>query len=129
MNLLTWSIGLSLIGAVALVCLTAILVYFNPVTSSIFILFLLYVSLLVSLIVIFTLIGWFLRRLSSKRRFALSVNYAFRQLEISFRQGILLASLLIAILILQSQGVLAWWNLLIILLVVGVTEWWLTKRS
>jgi len=128
MTLLVCSVGLALVGLVAGACLTAILIYFNPDSSEPLVFVLLYLSLFIAFTSFFTLIGWLIRRISSKRRFSLSVRYAVRQLEIAFRQGILFASILVAALALQSQRVLAWWNLLILVAVVGIAEWWLTRK-
>lgn len=128
MSLSACLIGLVLVSIIASVCLITILIYCEPVSSGAFVFILFYLSLLASSTAILTLIGWFIRRISRKRRFPLQLSQAIRQLEVSFRQGILLAAILIAALILQSQRTLMWWNLLVLIGLVGLSEWWLAKK-
>ena len=87
-----------------------------------------YLSLFIGATGVFTLIGLFIRRISQKRRLPLPANRAVRQLEVSFRQGVLLSLILISALVLQSQRVLVWWHLLVLVGLVGLAEWWLAKR-
>ena len=128
MNLSVLLAGLVLATLLAGACLAAILIYFDPTVSGSLIFILFYLSLLITSTGIFTLIGLFIRRISQKRRFPLLPSRAIRQLEISFRQGLLLAVILVAVLILQSQRILAWWHLIILVGLVGLAEWWLAKR-
>ncbi|MBL7155494.1 MAG: hypothetical protein ISS88_03295 [Candidatus Portnoybacteria bacterium] len=128
MNLSVLLAGLVLATLLAGACLAAILVYFDPTVSGSLIFILFYLSLLITATGIFTLIGLFIRRISQKRRFPLLPSRAIRQLEISFRQGLLLAVILVAALILQSQRILAWWHLIILVGLVGLAEWWLARR-
>ena len=128
MNLSVLLAGLVLATLLAGACLAAILVYFDPTVSGSLIFILFYLSLLITSTGIFTLIGLFIRRISQKRRFPVLPSRAIRQLEVSFRQGLLLAVILIAALILQSQRVLAWWHLIILVGLVGLAEWWLARR-
>ncbi|MAF20777.1 MAG: hypothetical protein CMI55_03800 [Parcubacteria group bacterium] len=128
MNLPVYLAGLVLASLLASVCLVAILIYFNPFSSdsSVFILF--YLTLFISTAGFFTLTGWLIRRFSFKRKIQLSTNRLIHYLEISFRQGLFLAVILIAVLILQSQRILAWWYLLILVSIVGSAEWWLARK-
>lgn len=128
MNLSVLLAGLVFATLLAGACLAAILIYFDPIVSGSLIFVLFYLSLLITSTGIFTLIGLFIRRISQKRKFPLLPSRAIRQLEVSFRQGLLLAIILLAVLILQSQRVLAWWHLIILVGLVGLAEWWLTKR-
>ena len=128
MNLSVLLAGLVLATLLAGACLAAILVYFDPTVSGSLVFVLFYLSLLITSTGIFTLIGLFIRRISQKRRFPLLPSRAIRQLEVSFRQGLLLAVILLAALILQSQRILAWWHLIILVGLVGLAEWWLAKR-
>jgi len=128
MKLPVYLAGLVLATLLAGGCLSAILIYFNPNTSGILIFILFYLSLLITATGFFTLIGFFIRRFSRKRRGPLPVRQAVRNLEVSFRQGMLLGIILIIALILQSQRILFWWNILLIVIVVGLVEWWLSKR-
>ncbi len=129
MNLSVLLAGLVLAVLLAGACLAAILVYFDPIVSGSLIFILFYLSLLIASAGIFTLIGLFIRRVSQKRRFSLLPSRAIRQLEVSFRQGLLLAVILLAVLILQSQRILAWWHLIILVGLVGLAEWWLSRRA
>jgi len=128
MNLSVLLAGLVLSTLLAGACLAAILIYFDPTISGPLIFILFYLSLLIASTGIFTLIGLFIRRISQGRRFPLLPSRAIRQLEVSFRQGLLLAIILIAALILQSQRILAWWHLIILVSLVGLAEWWLARR-
>ena len=128
MKLPVYLAGLILAVLLAGACLAAILIYFNPNDSGweIFILF--YFSLFISLTSLFSLIGWLIRRFSRKRKSPLPLSQAFHNLEISFRQGILLAIILSVVLILQSERILFWWYLIILVVLVGLIEWWLARR-
>ena len=128
MNLSVLLAGLVLATLLAGVCLAAILIYFDPTISGPLVFILFYLSLLITSTGIFTLIGLFIRRISQKRGFSLLPSRAIRQLEVSFRQGLLLAVILVAALILQSQRILAWWHLIILVGLVGLAEWWLARR-
>ena len=129
MNLSGYLAGLILVVFLAIACLTAILVYFAPQTSSAFVFSLLYLALLISSAGIFTLIGFFIRQISRKKRVPLSQGQMVRNLEVSFRQGFLLSIILVSVLVLQSQRLLYWWHLVILVGVVGLAEWWLMKRE
>jgi len=128
MNLLAYLVGLVLISIIAGACLAAILVYLNPFTSGLLVFILFYLSLFISSASLFTLIGWIIRVISKKRRSTFLKKEAIRRFEISFRQGMFLSSVLIASLILQSQKILCWWNLLILISIVGLSEWWLSRN-
>jgi len=128
MNLLAYLVGLVLVSIVAGACLAAILVYFNPLTSGLLIFILFYTSLFIASTSVFTLIGWIIRIISKKRKSPLPKKEAIYRFEVSFRQGMFLSAILVASLILQSQKVLLWWNLLILMTIVGLSEWWLSKR-
>jgi len=128
MNLSVLLAGLVFATLLAGACLTAILIYFDPTVSGSLVFVLFYLSLLITSTGIFTLIGLFIRRISQKRKFPLLPSRAIRQLEVSFRQGLLLAIILLAVLILQSQRILAWWHLIILVGLVGLAEWWLSRR-
>ncbi len=128
MNLSVLLAGLVFATLLAGACLTAILIYFDPTVSGSLVFVLFYLSLLITSTGIFTLIGLFIRRISQKRKFPLLPSRAIRQLEVSFRQGLLLAIILLAVLILQSQRILAWWHLIILVGLVGLAEWWLARR-
>jgi len=129
MNLSGYLAGLVLVVFLAIACLTAILVYFSPQTSSAGVFSLFYLALLISAAGIFTLIGFFIRQISRKKRIPLSQGQVVRNLEVSFRQGFLLSIILVSVLILQSQRLLYWWGLAALVGLVGLAEWWLMKRQ
>jgi uncharacterized membrane protein YidH (DUF202 family) len=130
MNLSVYLAGLVLAILLASACLTAILVYFDPSSAGWLILVLFYLSLFIVSTGILTLIGLAIRWFSQKRilRSRSPARRANHQLEISFRQAILLTLILISALILQSQRILAWWHLLVLVGLVGLAEWWLVRR-
>ena len=126
MNLKVFIASLVLAILLATACLAAILIYFNPFASNCLIFILFYLSLFIALAGILTLINLFIRRIS--RRISLSKSQAVRQLETAFRQGVLLAIILVAVLVLQSQRILAWWYLLVLVGLVGLAEWRLARK-
>ena len=128
MNLPVYLAGLVFTVLLAGGCLAAILTYFNPNTSEFLIFLLFYLSLLIGSTGILTLIGFFIRRISRTRKAPLPARQAIHNLEVSFRQGILLSFILIVALVLQSQRVLVWWYLIILVGVIGLIEWWLSRR-
>lgn len=105
-----------------LICWAAFLmVVFNvdPDVTGIAGLILLYVTLLLSLTGTISLIGLLIRRLFNKKQLLV------RQVAISFRQAISFAILIVALLFLQSQRLLTWWNLIILLAALTILEFFL----
>jgi phosphoglycerol transferase MdoB-like AlkP superfamily enzyme len=128
MNLPVYLAGLVFATLLAGGCLAAILIYFDPVSSDLAIFILFYLSLFIASTGIFTLIGLLIRRLSHRRKSPLPIGQLVRYLEVSFRQGLFLAVILVASLILQSQRILTWWHLLVLVGLVGLVEWWIMRR-
>ncbi len=130
MNLSVLLAGLVLATFLAGACLAAILIYFNPLAAGWLVLVLFYLCLLVTVTGLLTLVGLAVRWFSQRRALHQKVSSSrlSRQLEISFRQALLLSSILVSVLILQSQRLLAWWHLIILVGLVGLAEWWLAKR-
>lgn len=120
MNWRVYLFGMSLATAVAWFCLGAVLFSFEPVKNGLIIRILFYGSLFIGVSGILTLIGFLLRRIRQKE------EIAFYQMSISFRQGLLLAIILVGSLLLQSQGLLHWWSVVILLGVVGLAEYLLS---
>lgn len=118
-------IGIALTTLMASACLAAILIYLEPSSSDFLIMFLFYLSLLVSVGGFLSFIGLLVRRLSRKSRTVLSVN---RQLWDSFRQGMLLAIILVGALLLQSKGLIYWWSLLALVGMIGGIEFLSLRR-
>ncbi len=127
MNLPVYLAGLVFAVILAGGCLIAILLYLDPNSSNILTFILLYLSLLIALAGIFTLTGFLIRRIS-RRRSTLPVKVAINNLEVSFRQGILLSIIFVIALILQSQRVLSWWYVLVLLILITSVEWWLSRK-
>ena len=123
--------GLVLATFLAGACLAAILIYFSPASAGCLILTLFYLSLFITTTGLFTLIGLAIRWFSQRRvlRQRVYTSRLSRQLEISFRQALLLSSILTSVLILQSQRLLAWWHLIVLVGLVGLAEWWLSRRT
>ncbi len=130
MNLSIYLAGLVLTTFLASACFIAILIYFNPDSSTLLIFILFYLSLFISSAGFFTLMGLIIRWFSQKKilRLRPSMNKIISELEISFRQGLLLSVILISVLILQSQRALAWWCLIILVGLAGLIEYWLERR-
>lgn len=125
MKISVFLIGIALTALMALACLMAILVYLEPSSSDFLIMFLFYLSLFISVSGFLSFVGLLVRRLSRKSKTALSVN---RQLWDSFRQGILLAIILVGALLLQSKSLIYWWSLLILVGGVGLIEFLSLRR-
>lgn len=128
MNLSVYLAGLIIVVLLASACLAAILIYFDPSSSGLLVFILFYLSLFIGSASVFTLIGLLIRRISQKRKVPLSNNQFTYRLVVCFRQGLLLAIILVVALILQSQRVLFWWNLLSLVILVGLVEWWLGRK-
>ena len=99
-------------GAVGLIMRTF---YPTDIQSTVLIIF--YISLFLALVGTFSLAGFILRILLLKQQLLVS-----RHVAISFRQGILLALLLIVALILQSKSMLSWWSALLAVLALTILE-------
>jgi len=128
MNLPVYLAGLIFAVVLAGGCLAAILIYFDPHTSDLLIFILFYLSLFIGFTGFLASIGFFIRKISRRRKTSLPTKQALHNLEVSFRQGFLLSIILIVALILQSQRILTWWHSLILVAIIGLTEWWLSRR-
>jgi hypothetical protein len=83
----------------------------NPFEATFLIYLIFYASLFVSLVGTVSTVGlaiqiWFFKQDAPQ----------FRQVKKTFRQGIFLATLLIVALFLESQHLLTWWNILLLIL-------------
>ena len=57
-------------------------------------------------------------------------EFAYKQAKRALRQGIMLAALVVVSLYLQSQNLLVWWNLiLLVLLVIGVEYFFIATED
>lgn len=120
MNWRGYLLGIILATLVAWFCLGAILFSFEPTKDGLKILILFYLSLFIGVSGILTLIGFAIRRIRRRE------EVAFYQMNASFRQGLLLAIILVGSLILQSKGLLRWWSVGILVGVVGLVEYLLS---
>lgn len=82
-----------------------------------------YLSLLGTLIGAFSIIGFYLRRLFFRN------ELEFRQATIAFRQSVLFSILVILSLILQSHGLLRWWNAILLILALTLLEFFLVANK
>lgn len=112
-------VGAVLATLLAAASLAAIVLYLEPSAGDRLTMVLFYLSVFVSAAGFLSLIGLTARRMSRKSRLVLSAN---RQLRDSFRQGVLLAAILTAALILQSWGLAQWWSLMILVGIIGLIE-------
>jgi hypothetical protein len=90
-----------------------VVLYLNPETAGVLGFTFFYLSLFLGVAGSLTLLGFVWRYIRHRD------DLLFRHVTISFRQGVLLGVLVTGALFLQSQKLLTWWNL--ILLVVGIT--------
>lgn len=106
---------ISLGTLLSLAGLVSILWFVDPFTSGLLAHILFYLTLLLTVAGLFTLIGTWLRRRFWPGMFS-------EQLRVSFRQAFLLAILLIALLLLQLFHVLFWWVGLTLILFIITLE-------
>ena len=129
MNSSVFLTGLFAVILISSACLAAVLIYLNPYGNLVISLSLFYSSLFISSTGLITLVGFLIRKISRRKKFSLPLSQLVRQFEISFRQGLLLSVILISVLMLQSQRILSWWHLTILVGLIGLAEWWLNKRD
>jgi Ca2+/Na+ antiporter len=88
----------------------------DPFSTNVFGFIFFYVTLYLSLTGSLAIAGFFFRKARLKEQ----MN--FHLVTISFRQAIILSALLCSLLIMQGQGVVAWWNMLLVLFVAVLAE-------
>ncbi len=96
--------------------LTIIIFSINPNEASVLIFAFFYLSLFLSLAGVITIIN------SIIRKFFIKNKILFRQIIISFRQAVLFALLITISMALQSQGILDWWNMLLLIAALSTIE-------
>lgn len=111
-------IGILLSFLISLSSFLSIVFLSNPEQGFIFIL-LFYVSLFIVLFSLFFLIIFIYNKISRTKIGNFSVN---------IKQGFLLASIIILILIFQNLKILKWWNLIILFIIFLFVEIFLYKR-
>ncbi|MBU4360816.1 hypothetical protein KKC16_01435 [Patescibacteria group bacterium] len=123
---MTLSKYLILMILATLFCWTAFLIVVysvNPLQTVFLGFVLFYVSLFFSVTGLAAIIGFLVRYFFNKNQFI------GQQVKIAFRQGIWFGVLIIVSLFLQSQGLIAWWNLLILLIILASLEMMFLKNN
>jgi len=82
-----------------------------------------YISLFFSLLGSFFLLTFAVRKMFNK------LDMDYKIVAISFRQSFFFAGLFVLVLFLQSKSLLAWWNLLIIVLALCLLEFFFLSSS
>ncbi len=96
-----------------------VVVYLNPYTSGSLAIVFFYLSLFLSVVGTFAVVGFLIR---SK---FLQHELVYRQVAITFRQAVWLGILTVVTLWLQSRSLLTWYNLLFLILFLTVFEFFL----
>lgn len=94
-----------------------VLFFVNPYEAGSVELLLFYSSLFLGLVGTLSIVGFIVRFLIIKHEFA------YKQVKRAFRQGIMLALLVVISLYLQSQDLLVWWNLILLVFLMGGIEY------
>jgi len=101
----------------------AVLVLLNPFESGFLALLLFYLTLGLALVGTFSLFGYLFRAFIKKD------EMAYKHISIASRQSILFTLIVIAALILQSIRALAWWNVILLLVLSGFVELYLIANK
>ena len=123
MTLKSYIWGIRIITLISLVALGVVIYYVDPENSGLIGILLFYLVAFFVLSGIFNLILIFLRRK------LLGSEMAVKNIDLSFRQGILLAVMIIAIMILQSYRMLIWWDALLVIAGVFLIELYFLSRE
>lgn len=123
MSLKKYLIFMSLLTLFCWVAWLVVLYYINPQESGFIGFICFYLSLLFALLGTFSLLGFFIRVWFS------SEQIIFKHLGVSFRQAAWFSILLTVTLILQGIKFLRWWNVLILIFLLTVLEFFfITKK-
>lgn len=124
MSLSKYLVIMTISTLLSLVIWAYVLLNINPQQTNALGLTLFYISLGLSLVGLFSLIGFGVRKLVIKK------EVDFRQVYISFRQAVFISLTLIIVLILQSQRLFTWLNVLLLVVALTALESFLiSKRS
>lgn len=93
-----------------------VLWYLTPESAGLLGFVFFYLSLFVALVGSTTLVGFTFRHLVHHQ------EVVFRQVSVSFRQGVLLGVVVVLALVLQAQRLLTWWNLIILVVAFTIVE-------
>ncbi len=113
--------GLSLAGLVSWAAWLMVVAKLNPFESTALALVLFFISLFFALLCTFTLAGFFIRRYLDKG------ELYHHHMKVSLRQAILLSACADASLVLLIFGLLTWWSGLMIVVIITLIEFYLTK--
>jgi len=123
MKLKSYVWGMGLISLISLIAFYLVAVNVDPAASGAA------GKALFYLVLFFFLSGLFNLLLLGSRRVFLGSEVAFHGISLSLRQGILLAILAIALLILQSFRMLFWWDGLLVLAGIFLIELYFLSRK
>ena len=93
-----------------------ILFFIDPSEAGILAFLLFYLTLLISVLGTATVLGFFARKMSLKQ------ELAFEHVIVSFRQGLWISVVVTVSLYLQSKELLTWWNAVLLILALGLIE-------
>ncbi len=96
----------------------AILLYVNPDEGGFVGFLLFYLTLLISLIGTFSLLGIFFRVYIKKRH-----HVVIREVHIAFRHAVFMATMAVVSLALSANGWLKWWVFLLLLATIAILEY------
>jgi hypothetical protein len=118
MTLRMYLIFMSLSSFLSIGSWVYVLFSFSPEDSGFIGFLLFYVTLLMSMVGVLTILGLLLRMYGLKEQGVVS-----REVKISFRHAVLLSILATSSLIFSSQGVFHWWVLIVLILITAVIEY------
>lgn len=119
----TYLSGLSIASAISIAALFMVLLKLDPFESTALALSLFFVSLFFTLLCVFTLIGFYVRRITDKGEL-----YHYH-MSTALRQGILLSICANISLFLLMLGLLSWWSGLLLVVVITLVEFYVTKSE
>jgi len=93
-----------------------VLIFISPQEIGILTFLLFYLILGLAVTGTLTILGFLIRKLINKN------ELAFEHVKVSFRQAVWLSLILIVSLYLQSQQLLTWWNAVLLILSLGLIE-------
>jgi hypothetical protein len=123
MTLRAYIWGMRIITLFSLFSLGVVAFYVNPEGSGVVGIGMFY------LVAFFVLSGMFNLLLLFVRRKILGDELATKNIQLSFRQGMLLAVIVLAMLILQSYQLLIWWDALLVVAGVFLVELYFLSRD
>ena len=122
MTLRSYLIGMFICSLLCLGSWILILIYVDPTNAGLLEFALFYLSLFFGLAGIFTLVGFYFRRLFAKN------EIVFAHIGVSFRQGFFLAIILAGSLLLQNLGMFIWWTAILFIASITLLEFYFMTR-